>query len=268
MNIVLVHGILGFSRVGPVGYFNGVADHLHKRFQASVFAPALDPTAGTEKRSGMLRQSIQDALSQGVLDPPEPIHIIAHSMGGLDARRLVHDDPSFAVNGRRVAVETLAMIGTPHWGSPVADAVALQLVPKLPVLTLALNAAKLALGNVLQHFNVSLDGLRDLTTESAKDFNKRFTDHPNVRYLSFAGGGRPGLPSTSGFFLPFHEFIRICDGEASDGVVSVSSATWTGFDPNLWAGDHADEIAHNLDRPLQAPDQATLDRYAGIVQRF
>jgi triacylglycerol lipase len=65
MNIVLVHGILGFGRIGPIDYFNGVADHLRQRFEARVYAPALDPTAGTETRSTMLRKSIQDAVSRG-----------------------------------------------------------------------------------------------------------------------------------------------------------------------------------------------------------
>jgi triacylglycerol lipase len=268
MNIVLVHGILGFSRIGPVGYFNGVAEHLRELFRASVFAPALDPTAGTDKRSSMLRQSIQGALLQGVLDPKQPIHIIAHSMGGLDARRLISADPTIEVGSSKVPVKTLATIGTPHGGSPVADVVAGELVPKLPVPKPILDAAKLALGNVLGHFNVSLDGLHDLTTKSAKDFNTRFPDHRDVRYLSFAGEGRREPPPTSGFFLPYHAFIRICDGEASDGVVPVSSAKWTGFDANLWPADHADEIGHDLDRPLHAPDPATLARYDGIVLRF
>ena len=268
MNIVLVHGILGFGRVGPIGYFNGIAEDLHRRFGASVYAPALDPTAGTEKRAAMLRQKIQEALSQRVLDPLQPIHLIAHSMGGLDARRFLSKDPTIEVGGARVPIKTLATIGTPHRGSPIADVVALKFLPKASVTDFVLAPAKLALGNVLGHFGVSLDGLRDLTTEAAKGFNAQFPDHPQVRYMSFGGGGRTGPVPTSRFFLPYHEFIRICDGEPSDGVVSVSSAKWTGFDANLWHGDHADEVGHDLDRPLQGPAQETLDRYAAIVQRF
>ena len=86
MNIVLVHGILGFDRIGPVNYFNGIADHLRQRFGAKVHPAVLDATAGTGKRSNMLRQSIHDALSHMDLNPAEPIHIIAHSMAGLDAK--------------------------------------------------------------------------------------------------------------------------------------------------------------------------------------
>jgi hypothetical protein len=63
-----------------------------------------------------------------------------------------------------------------------------------------------------------------------------------VTYLSYAGIGRPGLVPTSGFFLPYNEFICMCEGEMSDGVVPVSSVKWTGFDPKFRPADHADEI--------------------------
>jgi hypothetical protein len=69
-------------------------------------------------------------------------------------------------------------------------------------------------------------------------------------------------------FFPDDEFIRIREGEISDGVVPVSSAKWTGFDPNSRPADHADEIGYDLDRPLQPLSQATLDRYDAIVARF
>jgi triacylglycerol lipase len=233
-----------------------------------VFPPTLYPTAGTGKRSGILRQAIQGALTSGLLDRTQPVHMIAHSMGDLDARRLISQDPTIEAGGDKVPINSLATIGTPHRGSPIADVVVLQLVPKLPVIAPVLAAAKIALGDVLGHFRIFLEGLQDLTTTTAQGFNTRFPNHLNVRYLSFAGGGRPGFRPTSGFFLPYYEFIRICDGEVNDGVVALSSAKWTGFDPTLWPGDHADEIGHDLDYPLRATDQATLNRYAEIVQRF
>jgi hypothetical protein len=81
MNIVLVHGILGFSHLdaplAPVDYFAGVAEHLRARFaNAAVVAPTLDPTAGISARSEQLRQAISSALQQGQLRAGEPIHII------------------------------------------------------------------------------------------------------------------------------------------------------------------------------------------------
>lgn len=268
MNIVLVHGILGFDRIGPLNYFNGIADHLHQRFGANVFAPALDPTAGTEKRSGMLRRKIEDALSKGGLNPAEPIHLIAHSMGGLDSRRMISQDRFITTGTASAPVQTLATIGTPHYGSPIADLVAGKLVPKVPLLEWVLQAAAGKLGDVLAHFKVSLDGLHDLTTEAAAGFNRQFPDNKDVKYLSYAGKGRGGLFGTSRFFLPFYEFIHLCNGEDNDGLVSIPSATWTGFDPAAWPSDHADEIGHDLDEPWNKLDQATSDRYEAIVAKF
>ena len=209
MNIVLVHGILGFSQLDtpltPVDYFAGVADHLRQRFQASVVAPALDPTAGIQVRSDALRDSIRKALVSGLLNPAEPIHIIAHSMGGLDSRRMISQDPTIDIGPSKVRVKTLATISTPHRGSPVADVVALKFLPSIPLLAPALDGAEAALGKVLAHFRISLDGLHDLTTESAEHFNAAYLDQASVRYLSFAGKGRPApmLP-TSAFFMPYY----------------------------------------------------------------
>ena len=273
MNIVLVHGILGYSQVtlpgplAPLRYFNGVADYLTSHLPANtkIHVPQLDPTAGTEQRSSELRVSIQGALAQGTLDPSQPIHIIAHSMGGLDARRMISKDS--LISG--VAVKTVSTIGTPHLGSPIADVVAGELVPKLPLLTPVLDAAKTLLGDVLGTFGVSLKGLQDLTTKSAKQFNIDFPDHDGVKYFSYGGKGRPGFfHPTSHFFFPYYEFIRIVDGEVSDGVVSVSSAQWKNFDSDLWPGDHLDEVGHDLDHVERPSSRELLDRYLAIVARF
>jgi triacylglycerol lipase len=274
MNIVLAHGILGFSHLdgplSPVEYFSGTAEFLRQRFQAAVIAPAVDPTAGIETRSAMLRSSIEAALSSGQLRAKDPIHIIAHSMGGLDARRMICKGTAIAVNGEQTPIQTLATIGTPHLGTPVADLVALQFLNRIPLLAGAVQQPEAALANVLAHFRISLDGLHDLTSASAHNFNLANPNQSGVNYLSFAGGGRPGLVRTCNFFLPYYEFIKAHGRgrEDSDGMVPVSSAIWGTFDSNLWPADHADEIGHNLDLPLGAPGADALQRYAQIVQRF
>ena len=274
MNIALAHGILGFSHLdvplSPIDYFSGVAEFLRERFRAAVVAPAVDPTAGTETRSEMLRASIEAALARGQLQPKEPIHIIAHSMGGLDSRRMISKGCFIEANGEKTAIQTLATIGTPHRGSPIADLVTLKFLDKIPLLADALKTPEAALSGILGHFRISLDGLHDLTSESADHFNSANPNQTAVNYLSFAGGGRAGPVPTSRFFLPYYEFIKaqVRGREVSDGVVTVSSAMWGTFDPNLWPGDHADEIGHDLDRPLDIPDADTLQRYERIVLRF
>lgn len=153
---------------------------------------------------------------------------------------------------------------------PAGDLVALKFLYKIPLLAAALKQPEAALSEILGHFRISLEGLHDLTSESADHFNSANPNQTAVKYLSFAGGGRAGLVPTSRFFLPYYEFIKahVRGREVSDGVVTVSSAMWGTFDPNLWPGDHADEIGHDLDLPLHMPDTDTLHRYEQIVLRF
>lgn len=274
MNIVLVHGILGFSHVNgpllPVDYFSGTAEFLKQRFQASVIAPAIDPTAGIEVRSDMLRTKIEQALAAGTLQSKEPIHIVAHSMGGLDSRRMISKSRFIDANGTQSPIQTLATIGTPHRGSPIADLVALTFLNKIPFLAGAIKQPEALLQQLLAQFHISLDGLHDLTSDSARNFNLANPNDKAVNYLSFAGGGRTAPVPTSSFFLPYYEFIqaKVRGQEVSDGVVAVSSAMWGTFDSNLWPADHADEIGHNLDLPLQAPGAESLRRFEQIVLRF
>jgi triacylglycerol lipase len=218
----------------------------------------------------MLRASIERALAQGQLQPREPIHIVAHSMGGLDSRRMISKGGAIEANGEKATIQTLATIGTPHRGSPVADLVSLKFLNKIPFLAEALKEPEAALSKILGHFRISLDGLHDLTSESADHFNSVNPNNTAVNYLSFAGGGRAGLVPTSSFFLPYYEFIKahVKGREVSDGVVAVSSAMWGTFDPDLWPADHADEIGHDLDRPLTKPNPDTLRQYERIVLRF
>ena len=54
MNIVLVHGILGFTREAGVDYFRGVAEQFREK-ALRVLVPALDPTHGIALRGTQLR---------------------------------------------------------------------------------------------------------------------------------------------------------------------------------------------------------------------
>src|ERR1700674_2518767 len=119
MNIILVHGILGFSRIGIVDYFRGVAEHFKEK-GLLVLAPQLDPTRGIAFRGDQLRDQIQMAFTSGTLDPGQKTHIIAHSMGGLDSRYMLSPANPKPI---QVSIRSLTTLGTPHLGSPIADIV-------------------------------------------------------------------------------------------------------------------------------------------------
>jgi triacylglycerol lipase len=259
VNIVLVHGILGFRQKFGIEYFSGVAAHLREK-QLRVLVPELDPTQGVEFRSKQLGEQIAAAFASASLDSGQATHLIAHSMGGLDSRFLLSP-----VNPQRLAIpiRSLTTVSTPHLGSPIADIVdspeKLAPFPHLPLGPVNL------LQDALNALGISLDGLRNLTTASCKAFSARCVNNPQVAYFSTAGSGRPRFPETAAAFLLFHKFIQALTGEVNDGLVTLSSAKWGAFDAQTWAGDHAEEVGHNLDNLLAAPSLQYRAKYDQIV---
>jgi triacylglycerol lipase len=91
--IVLAHGVLGFGN--PLGlpslvnYFNGVEEHLEQQGH-QVFSPQVNPFGSIAQRGTELAAAISRVLADGQI-----AHIIAHSMGGLDARYALVNVPGF-----------------------------------------------------------------------------------------------------------------------------------------------------------------------------
>ncbi|MDP2998694.1 MAG: hypothetical protein Q8N47_14500 [Bryobacterales bacterium] len=259
MNIVLVHGILGFQnlvKLGPIGlipYFRGVAEHFEAQ-DHRVLAVELDKTAGVARRAGQLGDQIAAALGAGgPLDPAQKTHIIAHSMGGLDSRYLLSPaNPT----PNKLPIRSLTTIGTPHFGSPIADAVDNPDTPQ---------DVKDAIGAVLAKFEISLDGLHDLRTDRCKTFSATYLDRPGVDYSCIAGIGRPGFIKTWLLFVPLYEFISSHTNEDNDGLVTLSSSRW-GTPVGEWPADHADEIGYNL--RIIPPVFHHLSKYDEILARL
>lgn len=263
MNIVLVHGILGFREKCGIEYFRGVAEHLtEKGFKVSV--PQLNPTQGIKFRAGQLQDQINQALAKGLLDPTLKTHIIAHSMGGLDSRWML--SPANP-NRIRAAIRSLTTVSTPHRGSPVADLIdcpeKLSAFGRLPFGLIAN-----PLQPVLNALGISLNGMRDLTTKSCQDFNATCADNDAVAYFSVAGSGRAGFPETAAVFLLSHRYISALTNQPNDGMVTVQSAQWGTFDPTTWPADHAEEVGHNIDSLLLPPAFPWLAKYDQIVSKI
>jgi triacylglycerol lipase len=231
--IVLAHGVFGFGN--PLGipsfvnYFNGVARFLEKSGHR-VLVPQVNPIGTIEQRGNQLADQIQRAVSKD-----EKVHIIAHSMGGLDARHAITN-----VFKSAKPVATLITIGTPHRGSPVADAIdnkadpLFALIP--PIVSIPLELRKTA------------GALHDLTTAGGRDFDAATPDVEGVRYIQLAGNAAAGGKEL--IFFKLAEAIAHLHGEINDGVVTRSSALRL-TDPgskvkheNLvdWPGDHAAEV--------------------------
>lgn len=232
MRIVLAHGVLGFGVLGPLEYFNGVKRHLRRAFGAEVFIATVPPIGSIESRGEKLGRQILD-----VFDGEEQVHILAHSMGGLDARWALRNVP-----GLSARVKTLVTIGTPHQGSPVADAIRAGTIPALPLPAEA----------IVLELRINQAALHALTTASATAFDQATPDVPGVRYLHVAGDtSLPGAQCSIAFRaiqdlfrLPLH----------NDGVVTVDSATRGGtrHADLILPVDHAGEIGWNLNHPVPA----------------
>ena len=278
MNIVLAHGILGFKKIPilDLEYFNGVKAYLEEKFNARVLVTKVDPVAGIEKHGDQLHEQITAALGQTgaapILDPGKKVHIIAHSMGGLDARYLLSKN----ANGIANYVSTLTTIGTPHKGSPLADFFysAFDGESNIPILGTLVDALENGAREVLDDLDI-IDGLKDLTTASMTAFNEKYTDNENVKYFCVAGQGRnDSFAKTCIVLLPTHAYIKTKTGaeDPNDGLVPLSSAFREGWKRigEPWPFDHFQEIGHNLDHGLDVKHQETfhLSRYEEIVDRL
>jgi triacylglycerol lipase len=122
MNIVLVHGTLGFREKFGVEYFNGIKERLSK-FTPNILVPQLDPTGTIRTCGDQLREAILGAFASGAVEPGAKTHILGHSQGGLNARFMLSpkNPKSEDLSGK---ITSLTTISSPHLGSPIADLLA------------------------------------------------------------------------------------------------------------------------------------------------
>ncbi|MGR9035777.1 MAG: esterase/lipase family protein [Gammaproteobacteria bacterium] len=273
MNIILVHGILGFKKIGNVYYFNELKEYLEEKHRAKVLVPELDPTASIEERGNQLRSQILDALGVTGKSPylkrKDETHIIAHSMGGLDCRFILSPK-----NPRNIAkyITSLTTVATLHRGTPLADLLYPFFDGKSPIPIFALGE-KLLLKS-LHGLGISELGLFDLTSEKAAIFDKDYIDDQGVRYFWTAGIGRNSFIKTSWPLLLSYMYIKRLaknfDEETNDGAVPLASASHGEAIGDLWYADHFDVVGHDLNRPpLGKPKNFNyLEKYDQIISRI
>ncbi|MBI5069379.1 MAG: alpha/beta fold hydrolase [Deltaproteobacteria bacterium] len=212
--VVLVHGLFGFDELA-IGrkrhaYFRGITPRLQKAGRKVIQARL--PAAGSvERRAEALAAAVR-AL------PDRRVILLAHSMGGLDARHAI------ARLGLAPRVAALVSVGTPHRGTPLAD------------LTADL-AGRLGIVRALAFAGVSLEALRDLTGERLLRFNEEAADVRSVAYASVVGTVRRKR-RVHPLLLPGHLWLAEKSGD-NDGVVPADSQRWgevvTEIDADHWA---------------------------------
>src|SRR5215472_3615389 len=86
-------------------YFKGIKSHLEAH-GFEVHHTDVDFAGSVERRAAQLGEQITQILAGR---SSTKVHLVAHSMGGLDAWRIIVDIPGMADK-----VATLTTIGTPH----------------------------------------------------------------------------------------------------------------------------------------------------------
>ncbi|KAJ6789410.1 hypothetical protein PWT90_03640 [Aphanocladium album] len=230
--IVLAHGLFGFSelrivpRLPAVQYWHGIKDALQTN-GATVIATSVPPSSSVAVRAAALAEGI--AQAQRSSSEPQPVNIIAHSMGGLDARYMI----SHLSASRGVRVASLTTIATPHRGSPVADFF-VDPSSRSPVHLPRLYGA-------LSRVGFGTEAFEQLTTRyMAETFNPATPDAGGVRYFSY-GADMGGPPSLLGVFRHPYLLVEAEEG-GNDGLVSVRSSRWGDYRGTLVGVSHLDLI--------------------------
>jgi triacylglycerol lipase len=197
---VLAHGLFGFDEIAVArrrhAYFRGVARRLRKEGYRVINA-RLPGAASIEVRARALAACVDGAGQR--------VDILAHSMGGLDARYAI------ARLGVARRVAALVTIGTPHRGTPMADLTADLL-------------GKLGIARALDLAGFDLEALHALTSARMERFNAEVPDARGVAYRSVVGVVRRTRRANP-LLLPGYLWLRERAGD-NDGVVPASSQRW------------------------------------------
>jgi triacylglycerol lipase len=238
--LVFCHGMLAMTMLRmqipkDTNYFVHLRPFLSERGIHALF-PNVEPTGGVAARAEQLRDQIRQWTD-------EPVNVIAHSMGGLDARFLI------SRLGLADQVRSLTTIATPHRGSAVADWACVNFHQRVPLLL------------TLRAFGIDVDGFADCRPGVCHEFNERTPDAPGVRYFSYSAAVAP--PRITPLLRRSWNLLTPLEGP-NDGIVSVKSARW-GEELGTLAVDH---FAQTPDLLFVRPDENfdTLGFYSRLVE--
>ncbi|KAK0742822.1 Alpha/Beta hydrolase protein [Schizothecium vesticola] len=225
--VVLAHGLLGFaelklagSYLPPIHYWRGIQEALIAQ-NIQVITATVPPSGSIRHRAAKLAEDIS-AHAQG-----RSVNIVAHSMGGLDARYMISQ-----LQPQGVDVKSLVTVATPHHGSAVADYIIDGIGPN--------NLARLY-RYWKQATGWETDAFDQLTTRyMTEEFNPNTPDVPSVRYFSY-GAALVKKPPLLSPFRVSHGLLRKLEGP-NDGLVSVESSKWGTYKGTLLNVNHLDLI--------------------------
>jgi triacylglycerol lipase len=271
---VLAHGVCRFDvlwnesieadntddpKIDRRHYFRGVRTMLMEKGH-EVFHSSVGWATGVGRRASDLKANVSRILDETGADK---VNILAHSMGGLDARHMLFDDR----NGNRIheRIASLTTISTPHRGTAFADW-GIENFSQVP--------------GIMKKMGLDISAFEDLTTTSCR----AFSENPDVKafeaeceseieFQTYAG--RQDFWGVFNLLKPSFRIIEDKEG-ANDGLVSVTSAQWKEayFKGVLERTDHLNELGWwDVSQLLERESQDELLRrmhefYAGVAQNL
>lgn len=240
-----IHGFLGFGeltvgRFRLLEYVNGVAEYLRSGGN-EVFVPTLS-SGPIEVRARELKELVEDRYGL-----TRPIHIIGHSMGGIDGRFMIGRLGLCA--NRTLSLTTL---GSPHRGTSLAT------VGKVRWLWAPFSFAADLVG-------ARVDGVHDLTPRRMEIFNEETPNAPGVAYFSVIGVRNPA--DTPWALRLGARKLQETEGP-NDGIVPAGSAGW-GEILGFWDSDHTNMVGWTT--PAQRWSGRAIDvrpLYGKILERL
>ena len=200
--VLLAHGVLGVDEISLGGvrqsYFRGVPEALEK-MGARVHLVKVPAVGSVAQRAEALVAAVRS------LDA-ERVNVIAHSMGGLDARYAI------SALGLSARVASLTTIGSPHRGTPIAD-IGTSVGSRLGLLAM------------LKKLGLDLAAFYDLTTERMVAFNQKVPDAKGVAYGCYLAHLPKGPRGSARVLWPAYRYLLSAAGQ-NDGLVPTSSQSW------------------------------------------
>lgn len=209
-------------------YFRGIRTLLIEQ-GFPVYHSSVPWAESVDKRAEQLRKNVKNVLKQ---TGAAKVNIVAHSMGGLDARHMLFNDRKRGEIHKKIA--SITTIGTPHNGTSFAD----RGISEHGELI-----------EILKRLSLNIEGFRDLTRTACSTFNqnpevKAFEDklEKHIEFRAYAGSA--SLKNVLILLRKAYKIIKEEEGE-NDGLVSVDSALWErAIHKEIWQKtDHLNELA-------------------------
>lgn len=249
--IVLAHGMLGFDKIGPIDYWNGIPDDLQKN-GAKVYLTRVSAFGSSEERGEQLLAQVEEILA---VSGAAKVNLIGHSHGNHSVRYVAGVLPG------RVASAT--SVSGPTMGSHVANLITQLSTTLGPTATKAIAGLANAIGRVEALLSGgdlpqnALGGLASLNSAGAADFNRRFPggvptsacgegaySHQGVRYYSWSGTGTiTNLLDPSDYGLALSAALT---REPNDGLVPKCSSHLGMVIRDDYNMNHLDSVNHVL----------------------